>query len=370
MSIESRRVAWMKARRILCIRPDGLAGLLLSTPALRALRNGAPTRRLTLLGPPSATAALPFVPELDDALHEGAPSAQVKALAARRFDAAVVFAGHAHDALPAARLCRDAGIPLRLAHARADPDGALTDRVPEREPATLIRHEVQRQLALVRHVGCAPADTSLSFVPRPADLAAQYARLRDAGVDADRPWLLLHPGAGPPAHRYPPGHWAELLRLLSRDPGLPLVLTGSAAEVPLVDAIRTRAGVPAVALAGRTTLDEFGAAIALAAVVVGGSAAPVHIAAAVGTPVVDLHALTQPQTTPWKVPNRVLFHDVACRFCGQDICPQAHHGCLAGVAPARVAAAVADLLDHQEKSSMRASLASLSRCSRRSRRHA
>ena len=58
---------------------------------------------------------------------------------------------------------------------------------------------------------------------------------------------------------------------------------------------------------------------------------PVHIAAAVGTPVVDLYALTNPQHTPWRVPNRVLFNDVPCKYCYRSICPMGHHACLRGV---------------------------------------
>ena len=58
----------------------------------------------------------------------------------------------------------------------------------------------------------------------------------------------------------------------------------------------------------------------------------------------DLYALTNPQHTPWNVPNRVLFHDVPCRFCFKSVCPAGHHACLAGIAPERVVEAVQALL--------------------------
>ena len=54
----------------------------------------------------------------------------------------------------------------------------------------------------------------------------------------------------------------------------------------------------------------------------------VHIAAAVGTPVVDLYALTNPQHTPWLVPHRVLSRDVPCRNCYKSVCPQGTNACL------------------------------------------
>jgi ADP-heptose:LPS heptosyltransferase len=71
---------------------------------------------------------------------------------------------------------------------------------------------------------------------------------------------------------------------------------------------------------------------------------PVHLAAAVGTPIVDLYALTNPQHTPWGVPNVVLSNDVPCRNCFKSVCPLGHQQCLAGVAPEAVARAVRELL--------------------------
>jgi lipopolysaccharide heptosyltransferase II len=363
---------WQQARRILCVRLDSLGDVLMCTPAMRALRQAVPGRTLTLLGSPAGAAAQPFIPELDDAIAWDAPwmkaaglqaaglqaaglktaapgaasaaPAPIATLAAHAFDAAVIFTTYTQSALPAALLCQLAGIPLRLAHCRENPYDLLSDWIPDPEPATLVRHEVQRQLALVQRVGCRSAEPGLSFVPRPADFAAARMRLSAAGVAPDRPWILLHPGASAASRRYPPAHWAQVLRLLADDPRLPLVLTGSAAEAELVDAIQFASAVPAVSLAGRLSLGELGAALQMAAVAVTNNTGPAHMAAAVGTPVVDLYALTNPQHTPWHVRNRVLFHDVPCRFCYKSTCPQGHQACLTGVAPQRVAAAVHELL--------------------------
>jgi lipopolysaccharide heptosyltransferase II len=348
---------WQKARRILCVRLDSLGDVLMCTPAMRALRQAVPGRTLTLLSSPSGAAALPFVPELDDAIAWFAPwtksagsgttaapvPAPIATLAARSFDAAVIFTTYTQSPLPAALLCHLAGIPLRLAHCRENPYNLLSDWVPDPEPATLVRHEVQRQLALVQRVGCRSVDLGLSFVPRPADFTAARARLTAAGVDPDRPWILLHPGASAASRRYPPGHWAQVLRLLAQEFQLPLVLTGSAEEGELVDGIQFASAVPAISLAGRLTLGELGAALRLATVAVTNNTGPAHMAAAVGTPVVDLYALTNPQHTPWKVRSRVLFHDVPCRFCYKSTCPQGHQACLDGVAPERVVESVREL---------------------------
>jgi lipopolysaccharide heptosyltransferase II len=360
--------AWRRARRILCVRLDSLGDVLMCTPAMRALRDALPGRRLTLLGSPSGAAAAPFVPEIDDVIHHAAPwmkdgagtheephraahqaahladLALVQALAARVFDAAVIFTTYTQSALPAALLCHLAGIPLRLAHCRENPYRLLSDWVLEPEPVPMVRHEVQRQLELVKRIGCRTAELGLSFVPRPADFTGVRARLQAAGVAPDRPWVLLHPGASAASRRYPSGHWAEAIRLLAERVDLPLVLTGSAQEIALVEDIRARCGVPVRSLAGQLNLGELGAALRLAALAITNNSGPAHIAAAVGTPVVDLYALTNPQHTPWRVRSRVLFQDVPCRFCFKSTCPAGHQACLAGVAPQRVVDAALDLL--------------------------
>jgi len=353
---------WARARRILCVRLDALGDVLMCTPAMRALHTALPGRSLTLLSSPSGAAALPFIPELDDAIVHAAPwmKAGVPAqpgallelaatLAARRFDAAVVFTTYTQSALPAALLCWLAGIPLRLAHCRENPYHLLTDWVPDPEPHTMVRHEVQRQLDLVRRVGAerpchAGRPLALSFAVRADDLAAVRGRLQHLGVDPDQPWLLLHPGASAASRRYPAGHWARVLTLLGLRTGLPLVITGSAAETGLAEEIRAGCGVAAHSLAGQLSLGELGAALRLAAVALTNNSGPAHVAAAVGTPVVALYALTNPQHTPWHVRSRVLFQDVPCRFCFKSSCPAGHHACLAGVAPERVVEAVLDLL--------------------------
>lgn len=355
-----RPQCWDQARRILCVRLDALGDVLMCTPAMRALRDAAPGRSLTLLTSPSGAAVAPFVPEVDDTIVHAAPwmkqdapatpaalLALAACLAARRFDAAVVFTTYTQSALPAATLCWLAGIPLRLAHCRENPYHLLTDWIAEPEPRAMVRHEVQRQLELVRHAGvprrAGPAP-ALSFALRAADLAATRARLLRLGIDPDRPWLLLHPGASAPSRRYPAGHWARAVNLLVRRTGLPVVITGSAVDAALVAEIRAACGVALPSLAGQLSLGELGAALRLATAALTNNSGPAHVAAAVGTPVVTLYALTNPQHTPWRVRSRVLFQDVPCRFCFKSTCPAGHHACLTGVEPERVVEAVLALL--------------------------
>lgn len=348
---------WDRARRILCVRLDYLGDVLMSTPAMRALKQSLPGRHITLLTSPGGAAVTQYLPEIDDTIAYAAPwlknsdrhaagddLAMIDRLREGRFDAAVIFTVYSQNPLPSAMLCYLAGIPLRLAHCRENPYQLLTHWIPETEPHERVRHEVRRQLDLVATVGAQTADERLSFSVPAADTVQVQRILKELDIDAGRPWLVMHPGATAASRRYPPQLWTQAARELAATLDCPLVFTGSKDEAALVEQIR-RSVPNSHSLAGRLSLGQLAGLIAQASVLVSNNTGPAHLAAAVGTPVVDLYALTNPQHAPWQVESRVLFHDVPCRYCYKSSCPQGHHRCLTGVPPEQVANAVRDLLD-------------------------
>lgn len=351
-------MAWRQMENVLCVRLDALGDVLMTTPALRALKQSGLGRRVTLLTSPTAAALAPLVPEIDDCIVYDAPwmkatapradsrpdFAMIERLRRGRFDAAVIFTVFSQNPLPAALLCFLADIPRRLAHCRENPYQLLTDWVREPEPERFMRHEVRRQLDLVAAVGCRTPDERLSLSVPPAATLRMQATLRECGISTERPWVLVHPGASAPSRRYPPEHFAAAADRLAADHRLPVLFTGSDGERELVEGIRAAMRALSHSLAGRLTLSEMAALVALAPVLISNNTGPVHIAAAVGTPVADLYALTNPQHTPWCVPHRVLFHDVPCKNCFKSVCPQGHHDCLARVSPDAVVRAALELL--------------------------
>lgn len=349
--------SWQAARRILCVRLDSLGDVLMCTPAIRALRQSLPGCHLTLLSSPSGAAAAPYIPELDAAVgfrapwmkHEEAASAAAlqecaAQLAALRLDAAVIFTSYSQSPLPAAMLCQLADIPLRLASCRENPYQLLTHWVPERERERATRHEVQRQLDLVSDVGCATSDTALSFAVPAEDAARVSTMLEEAAVDPAAPYLVLHAGASAASRRYPIRHWLVLIGMLRRRFSHNLILTGDGDDAETLRPLSEGWRSPARSLIGKLGLGELGALIRGARLLITGNTGPAHIAAAVGTPLVDLYALTNPQHTPWRVAHRLLFHDVSCRNCLRSTCPQGHHACLDLLAPRTVLEAAVELL--------------------------
>jgi len=379
-----RLARWRQARRVLLIRLDNLGDVLMTTPALAAVRESLPEAQLTLLAAPSMTALAPHLPEVDRIVGFHAPwmKAGAAALAAddpplgrderqavaqwaaEGYDAAIIFTVCTQSVFPAATMCRLAGIPRVLGHARERAYGLLSDEIPDRdEVGDGMRHEVRRQLDLVGAVGLRTRDERLRFRVLESDRDAVRQSLVAAGVGPRQPFVIVHPGASAPSRRYPADRLGESAGLLRQamawraggtaEAPPAIVVCGGPGEESLVqDTVQALAAadLPTSAAQGRvlsprlSSVGELAALIAEADLLIGNNSGPVHLAAAVGTPVVDLYALTNPQHTPWQVPSRVLFRDVPCRFCQKSLCPEGHHRCLSGVSPREVAAAAIALM--------------------------
>jgi lipopolysaccharide heptosyltransferase II len=350
---------WDATREILCVRLDALGDVLMTTPAIRALKVGSPDSRITLLASPAGAPAGRMMPFVDRVIPYEAPwmkatarrrsaasdRALVEELRQGRFDAAVIFTVHSQSPLPAALATYLADIPLRLAHCRENPYELLSHWVPDPEADEPNRHEVSRQLALVESVGYAPDGEHLSIRVPPGAARRIRGMLATIDITGER-WLVVHPGASAPSRRYPADSFAAAIRSLARDKGWRVVLTGSADEAPLTAEVARLAGpgLDVVDLAGRLDVGQLAALLARAPVLVSNNTGVAHVAAAVGTPVVVLYALTNPQHAPWGVPSRLLYNDVPCRWCRKSVCPFAHHACLRGVEPERIVTAVDEVV--------------------------
>jgi ADP-heptose:LPS heptosyltransferase len=346
---------WSAARRILIVRLDNLGDVLVTTPAIRAVRQALPLARITLLASPVGAQVGRLDPDIDEVMVYEAPwmdpwhrlpqdsGREQRAIAQikdKGFDGAIIFTSFRQSPLPAAYLCYLAGIPLRLAASIDGPGSLLTTR--HKHPQHPM-HEVERGLDLVGAIGITAGDPHL-VVQVPAE-AREEARAVLARPGGQGPLVVLHPGCSMPARTYPWEMFAEAADILIEQVGATVVLTGVAEERPLVHDIVARMRHAPVDLAGQITFPVLCALIEAADLTVTNNTGPMHIAAALGTPVVALFALTNPpeQWGPWMVPHRQLFHDVPCRICYNRVCPYGHE-CLRLVSPETVASAAVELL--------------------------
>lgn len=354
---------WQDARRLLLVRLDNLGDVLVTTPAFRAVRHSLPEVRLTLLCSPVGAQVGRLNRDIDEVMEYEAPwmdpwsqlaqdpsreQALIRHIAAGRFDGAIIFTSFRQSSLPAAYMCYLAGIPHRAA-ASVDGSGSLlTTRIKHQSDSSgSFPHEVQRSLDLVGALGMTTDDLSLELHVSPEVQA--YADDLVASVRAqEAPVVVVHPGCSMPARTYAWEGYADICRGLVRNLGARVLLTGSAAERDLVARVQDRSGLSedkARSLAGDLSIELLAGIIGASDLIVTNNTGPAHIAAAVGTPVLTLFALTNPpdQWAPWQVPYRQLFHDVPCRTCYSRICPFSHE-CLALVSPNQVVEAAASLL--------------------------
>ncbi len=152
---------WLGAKRILAVRLDNLGDVLVTTPAIRAIRQSLPDATITLLASRVGARVGALNPDIDDVIIYSAPwmdpwrelplepdreQRMIAELRDRQFDAAVIFSSFRQSPLPAAYLCYLAGFPLRLAASIDGPGSLLTTR--HKHPERMM-HEVERGLDLV-----------------------------------------------------------------------------------------------------------------------------------------------------------------------------------------------------------------------------
>jgi lipopolysaccharide heptosyltransferase II len=316
---------WSGVKNILCIRPDNMGDLVMSGPALRALKQGL-NARITVLTSSLATAVAEFMPEIDEVItfdlpwvkttNETAPNILddlVSLLCDHRFDASVIFTVFSQNPLPSAMIAYQAGIPKVLAYCRENPYRLITDWIPDEEPFSYIRHQVERDLKLVNEVCPVTSDKQLNLQIDETEWPYVATQLTKAGLDLDKPWFILHPGVSEIKRQLPQELWIETaVRLIKLD--YQIVLTGASGEKDLISRLQKAIGSGAFDAGGLFSINQLITLISRAPLLLSVNTGTVHLAAAVGTPAVVLYAQTNPQHTPWMVPSVVIEFPVPAKL--------------------------------------------------------
>ncbi len=309
--------SWSICKRILCIRPDNMGDLLMSSPAIRALKKTFDCH-ITVLTSSMASSIASYIPEIDEIISFDLPWVKnnrsfdpasfndiILQIRLKHFDAAVIFTVYSQNPLPSVMIAFMAGIPLRLAYCRENPYALLTDWVPEKEPYSFIRHQVQRDLDLVASVGATNDETRLSLKIDESKWPALQNRLQLIGVDTFKSWMIMHPGVSEAKRAFPESDWITIAKSIIKDPGIQVLFTGGPADTALVTRLTAQTGKDTFNLAGLLSVEEFILLIKMCQLVVSVNTGTVHIAAATGTAVIVLYALTNPQHTPWKATGKI-----------------------------------------------------------------
>jgi ADP-heptose:LPS heptosyltransferase len=309
---------WDKLKNILCVRLDNMGDVLMSSPAISSVKETFKCS-LTLLTSSMGGSVAAYIPAIDDVMVWDAPwvkgtgnttpsefSKMVDSIREKDFDGAIIFTVYSQNPLPTALMLTLAGIPNRLAYCRENPYGLLTQWLPEEEPYTFIRHQVRRDLELVKSIGAITRDETIRIRLPESQEKAVKEKLSHAGVDVREPWLILHPGVSEKKRQYPTDLWIQAGTQIARQMNCHLVITGAKAEKGLADDVCGGIGPMAHSVAGMLSLEEFISLIEIAPLLISVNTGSVHLAAAVQTKVIVLYALTNPQHTPWKSIGKIL----------------------------------------------------------------
>jgi ADP-heptose:LPS heptosyltransferase len=335
-------------------RLDNAGDVLLAGPAVRAV--AAAGRRVLFLCGPRGRRAAELLPGVDEVVtwhapwieteplpvHRAAADALVAAVAGRGVREALILGSSHQSPLPLALLLRWAGVE-RSAAVSHEHAGSLLDVRIKGDPD---QHEVERNLAVAAALGFArPADDRLAVLgPEPAEPAepAQPAVPAAAAEEGDRgAYVVVHPGASVPARTLAPARWQAVVERLAEQ-GWTVAVTGSEEEARLTAVVAGR-HPRVIDLGGRTTFGGLAGTFRGAAVVATGNTGPLHLAAAVATPVAAAFPPTVPpeRWRPWRVPHVVLGdRTVPCAGCRSRVCPLPQQLCLDPVTPEAVADAV------------------------------
>ncbi|HEX6949779.1 MAG TPA: putative lipopolysaccharide heptosyltransferase III [Nitrospira sp.] len=339
----------MIPHNILAIKLRYLGDVLLSTPTLHALKTAYPAARLTALVNRGTEDILRANPDVDEIipLDRGSILQQGRFLLEirrRRFDTVVDLT----DGDRAAVLTWISGAGLRIGfNAEQRWTGRCYTSVVSGATGA---HRIERDLAALAPLGVSVQDRVPRIWLTPEDDARVEHLVTEVGLLPARPWVVIQPGARYWFKAWPPERFAELADRLHDRFGCQVVVGGSPQEAPLAQAVIGQAKSRLLSIAGRSDVRTLAALLKRSVLFVGNDTGAMHIAAAVGTPVVGLFGPSNPaEWGPRGGSSEVVYKDLDCRICFHPTCRRGEENCMKLITVDEVMAAAVRQLRTRER---------------------
>jgi len=281
--------------KILLLQLKRIGDLILTTPAVAALRESFPDAQLTMVVSSECTELLPAISNVDRILmarRNLRDLALFLSVAAGRFDYCADFTRNDRSAF----LALLSGARGRVTSYRVREQSKMRARIYTDLLGVRVRdmHTIDYNLALLQPLGVRPASSAPHLDLPPSAYEEAGALRREWKMTS--PYVILHPGATRREKLWEPGRWAELIQQLGRNNGLDLVLTSgpSPDEQAHIAAIKSKVQQQIIDLSSKTDLLTLAALIGQARLLVTVDSAPMHLAAATRTPQVVLFGPTNP----------------------------------------------------------------------------
>lgn len=285
-----------KPRSILLVRTDRIGELLLTTPAFGGVRENFPDAKITLVAKPSSSVVVEGNPCIDSIIKLD-PGSDLDSFAKRLrfirflkrsgFDMTIIF--NPSKFFNIATFL--AGIPVRVGYDRKL--GFLLTNAIEDRKYLCRKHEVEYNLDLVKAAGAGNISGRLYFPLTETDERAA-ARISAQNGIAESAFVAVHPGTSNPDKLWPAERFSLVCDKIIDGFGVRTVLVGGEEEREVADRVQSRMRNRAVDLTGSLTLKEFGAFLKRSSFLLSCDSGPVHIASAVGTPVIALFGEARP----------------------------------------------------------------------------
>jgi heptosyltransferase-2 len=300
---------------------DRLGDVVLSTPVLQRLRERFPQAFIAMMVRPPCRDVVDGHPAVNDVIVYDKEGAHRSPLATWRFarqlrgygfDTALVL----HPSNRSHWIPWLAGIPTRIGFARKQP-WLLTHPMPHTKQEGA-KHEAVYTLELLACFGIPPGEP-VPFVPlQPSAVDRVNVLLADSGVRPDDPLVVIHPSASCVSKRWMPERFAAVADRLIAGHGVTVCLVAGDAS----DAAAVRAAMrhPVIDLSGRLSVAELAAVLHRGRVLISNDSGPVHLAAALGVPVVDIFGRNQAGLSPLRwgplgAGHTILHKEVGCDTC-------------------------------------------------------
>jgi heptosyltransferase-1 len=314
-------------KNILIVKLSAIGDVIHALPVAPALKQCFPKSRITWVVEQPAYDLLTNNPCIDEiivfekarvkslsGLYHYAPNF-ISELRARRFDLALDLQG----LFKSAALSFLSGAAQRLVYCNAR---EYSDVIGKKVCGPNSQgHIVERYLDVVRSLGCSSTDPE--FVINITDSEAQQAVAiaKQAGLAVNNPYVVLIPGTNWTNKCWPADYFATLAGRIFDSQMIPVFVGGNADKAIMCE-ISSKSTLPPIDLTGKTSLKQLAYIIKNARVVVAGDTGPMHLAAAVGTPVVALFGPTDPERNgPYGSKHAVLTTRRSCERCWRRQCP-------------------------------------------------
>ena len=326
-----------QARHVLVVHLFEIGDVVMLIPFLRELRRFLPSAQITLVVKPEAKNLVENCPYVSEVLTYQANYRPVwrpfllpwqafwtmrRWRRTRRFDLALVPSWQADNSYAAFLACfsgaeQRAGYSEMISPRRRRLNRGFDRLYTQTLFRTGLEHEVERNLAVLTHLGGTAERKALELWTTPEDDA--FARDFWAEQGLAGPVVALCPTAGHSAlKQWPLERFAALTRRLQEE-DVSVVIVGGPGDTALGAALEAEAGGAAASAVGKTTLRQMAALLRRCVCFVGSDAGPMHVAAAAGVPVTAVFGSSCPHRYgPWGADHAVVSHSLPCSPCGRS----------------------------------------------------